>query len=167
VTLAVPPGGSAGQAQPGAGVRAMLEEDIPEVARLSGQLGYPSTEEQVRRRFERLARQQDHETFVAVDERDGVIGWVHVAEQCTIEADPTGEVWGLVVDESTRNRRIGRRLMAAAEQWARDRGLDVMAVRSNVLRSDAHRFYLSIGYEIAKSQYKFRKRLAGAEAEPR
>jgi len=42
-----------------------------------------------------------------------------------------------------------------------------MCVRSNVVRADAHRFYLSIGYEIAKSQYKFRRRLEGGGAAPR
>lgn len=140
-------------------VRTMLREDVPAVARLSGQLGYPSTEEQVRRRFERLAGQEDRETLVALDRAGQVIGWVHVAVQCTIESDPAGEVWGLVVDESARNRRVGRLLMDAAERWALERGLAEMAVRSNVIRADAHRFYLAIGYEVAKSQYKFRKRL--------
>ena len=148
-----------GDEPPGVRVRAMGPEDVAAVALLSGQLGYPSTEEQVRRRFEWLKRQGDRATFVADDGDGRVIGWVHVAIQCTIETGPNGEVWGLVVDETARNRRVGRLLMSAAEQWACDRGLAEMAVRSNVIRGDAHRFYLSIGYEIAKSQYKFRKRL--------
>lgn len=150
-----------------AGVRPMRAADVPAVARLSGQLGYPSTEEQVRRRFERLAPLPDRATFVAVDGADRVLGWVHVAEQGTMESDPAGEVWGLVVDEGSRNRRIGRLLMDAAERWARERRLPEMCVRSNVVRADAHRFYLSIGYEIAKSQVKFRKRLGADAAEPR
>ena len=144
----------------GVRVRAMTAGDAAVVARLAGQLGYPSTEEQVRRRFEALQAQGDRATFLAEDASGRVIGWAHVARQITIEADPVGEVWGLVVDETARNRRVGRLLMDVAEAWARERGLTEMAVRSNVIRKDAHRFYLSIGYEIAKSQYKFRKRIA-------
>jgi GNAT superfamily N-acetyltransferase len=145
----------------------MLASDVPAVARLSGQLGYPSSEDQVRRRHERLGPREDRATFVAVDGAGRVIGWVHVAEQGTIEADPSGEVWGLVVDEGARNRRVGRLLMDAAERWARGRGLTEMCVRSNVVRVDAHRFYLAIGYEIAKTQHKFRRRLDTGEAGPR
>jgi len=147
-------------------VRPMLAADIPAVAALSGQLGYPSTEEQVRRRFERLGTRGDRVTFVAVDGDGRVIGWADVEERCAIESDPAGEICGLVVDEGARNRRVGRRLVEAAERWARGRGLPEMTVRSNVIRVDAHRFYLSIGYGIVKSQVKFRRRLAPDEALP-
>jgi len=58
----------------------------------------------MRRRFERLAPRTDRATFVAVEGTDRVIGWVHVAEQCTIEADAAGEVWA---SWWTRRRAIG------------------------------------------------------------
>ena len=49
--------------------------------------------------------------------------------------------------------------MTSAEAWARERGFEVVSVRSNVIRIEAHEFYKSRGYQVLKSQYKLRKRL--------
>ena len=55
---------------------------------------------------------------------------------------------------------MGRLLVTAVEQWAWERGLDQMAVRSNVTRSESHPFYERLGYVRAKTQHAYRKRLA-------
>jgi GNAT superfamily N-acetyltransferase len=137
----------------------MTEDDAPDVTLLTGQLGYPSTEEQVRRRFEALQKLGHGAVFVAVAEPVGVVGWLYVAIQVTIEGDAGAEVWGLVVDESLRGRGIGKALMARAEEWARERGFRDVSLRTNIIRKETHRFYQSIGYEITKTQYKMKKRL--------
>lgn len=143
----------------GVSIRPMTAEDIPDVALLAGQLGYPSTEEQVRRRFEALTRLRHGGVYVAVAEPGRVVGWMSVAVQVTLEGDAGAEVWGLVVDESLRGRGIGRALMAHAEAWARERSLLDVSLRTNIIRKDTHRFYQSLGYEITKTQYKMKKRL--------
>lgn len=143
----------------GVSIRPMVAEDAPDVALLTSQLGYPSTEEQVRRRFEALQKLGLGDVFVAVLEPGGVVGWVYVALQVTIEGDPGAEVWGLVVDEALRGRGIGSALMARAEEWARGRGFRDVSLRTNIIRKETHHFYQSLGYEITKTQYKMRKRL--------
>jgi len=65
-----------------------------------------------------------------------------------------------VVHEDARGRGVGRALVSAAEDWARERGYTMVSVRSNVIRRDAHEFYKGLGYEPTKSQFKFRKKLA-------
>ena len=55
---------------------------------------------------------------------------------------------------------MGRRLLQAAEAWASTRGLDQMAVRSNVDRAESHPFYERLGYVRAKTQHAYRKRLS-------
>jgi GNAT superfamily N-acetyltransferase len=137
----------------------MTQADVPAVARLAGQLGYPSTEEQVASRFGAVARLGSGGVYVAAAEPDGVVGWIYVALQVTIEGDPGAEVWGLVVDEAHRGRGIGKRLMEHAEGWARERGFQDVSLRTNIIRKDTHRFYRSLGYEVVKTQYKMRKRL--------
>jgi len=51
-------------------------------------------------------------------------------------------------------------LVEAAEEWAVMRGLDVMSLRSNFLRVEAHAFYEHLGYKVVKTQNAFRKRLS-------
>jgi GNAT superfamily N-acetyltransferase len=50
-------------------------------------------------------------------------------------------------------------LVERGEQWARERGLAVIGVRSNVIRERAHVFYVRLGYTVTKSQKVFRKTL--------
>jgi len=47
-----------------------------------------------------------------------------------------------------------------AEDWAGRLGLDVMAVRSNVVRERARGFYEHLGYQVTKTQNAFRKSLS-------
>jgi GNAT superfamily N-acetyltransferase len=48
-------------------------------------------------------------------------------------------------------------LLEEVEEWAKARGCSTMRLRSNVVRKDAHRFYVNLGYEIVKRQLAFRK----------
>lgn len=138
----------------------MRPEDSAAAARLATQLGYPSTAEQIERRFQALSGSEDARVFVAEDPEGNAVGWVHVFGRRLLESDADAEVGGLVVDEQFRGRGIGKELMASAEAWARERGYGVVSVRSNVIRTEAHEFYRRLGYEILKSQFKLRKRLS-------
>ena len=139
-------------------VRPMTERDAPEVADLSGQLGYPSTVAQIRRRFERLSVDTDSAVFVAEGE-GGRIGWVHVLGRCFLELDPYAELGGLVVDAAGRRKGAGRALVTAAEEWAERHGYDTMRVRSNMKRIEARPFYEGMGYAITKAQNVYQKAL--------
>jgi GNAT superfamily N-acetyltransferase len=139
-------------------VRPMRSEDAASVADLTTQLGYPSTDVDISRRFELIAERSDTRLFVA-DENGRVVGWIHVQAASLLECDARAEIWGLVVDRASRGSGVGRRLVQAAEDWARDRGLNSIALRSNQRRTDAQAFYQHLGYTIAKTQNAFRKRL--------
>ena len=140
--------------------RIMRAEDAPRVAELAGELGYPSTAEQIVARKSELDRQGKSAVFVAETVDGEVVGWIIVSEMCSLELDPHAEVKGLVVASTHRSRGVGALLMEAGEGWARARGLREIVLRSNVLRDRAHSFYERIGYEEQKRQVKFRKRLA-------
>jgi GNAT superfamily N-acetyltransferase len=85
---------------------------------------------------------------------------VHGSEQLLLESGRRCELLGLVVDARHRGRGVGRRLVAAVEDWAAERGLDQMAVRSNVARTESHPFYERLGYARVKTQHSYRKSLA-------
>jgi hypothetical protein len=52
------------------------------------------------------------------------------------------------------------------EQWAANRGLDQMTVRSNVARAESHPFYQRLGYIRAKTQHAYHKALSGVDPSP-
>jgi GNAT superfamily N-acetyltransferase len=140
-------------------IRTARLADAPRLAELSTQLGYPSTAAQVEARLARLPADGSHIVYVAEQEGGSVVGWVHVHANPTVETDARAEVAGLVVDLRCRNAGIGRRLMEAAENWAREKGLPAVTLRSNIIREGARRFYESLGYTLIKTQHAFRKEL--------
>jgi GNAT superfamily N-acetyltransferase len=139
-------------------VRQMRAEDAAAVAALTTELGYPSTEDAIRRRYDLIKDRWAARVCVA-HAASRIVGWIHVQATYLLECDERAEIWGLVVAESERGAGVGRRLVEAAEEWARMRNFRVMAVRSNAVRNDAHRFYEHLGYSVSKTQYAFRKTL--------
>ena len=139
-------------------VRRAKSTDAAGVAELSGILGYPVDRETMQRRLERSGERDEHVVFVA--EIGGkVVGWIHGAEHEFLVVGRVGEICGLVVSEGQRASGVGRRLVEAVELWARGRGLEQVAVRSNVARTESHPFYEKVGYTRLKTQHAYRKSL--------
>ncbi len=139
-------------------IREMRHGDIEEVTKLAQQLGYPNTREEIENRFDAVSRSGDHALFVACEV--DVVGWAQInREAATLLSDPRAEITALVVDEAARGQNIGKLLLAHAERWAKGRSLHIVRLRSNVKRTDAHRFYLREGYDIQKSWHLFVKEL--------
>lgn len=139
-------------------IRLANQSDSHTVAELSNQLGYPCHVSEVAERIAWLSAQDRGALFVC--EQDGsTAGWVQVDEILVICEPPYAEISGLVVAEQKRNQGIGSKLLLHVEKWAQDRGLQIISVRSNVIREQAHQFYLNNGYKLKKSQHTFTKGL--------
>src|SRR5580704_2442126 len=102
-------------------IRPALEADCARIAELAGQLSYPSTAEEITQRMTEMKGAADHVVFVAALASGEIAGWIAVFIYRTVEADARAEVSGLVVDERFRSQRIGERLLARSEEWARAR----------------------------------------------
>ncbi len=100
-------------------IRRAKNSDAPQIAVLTGQLGYPATTAQARERLRGIKPASLHAVFVADSAKDGVIGWLHVSKQPLVEVAIRAEVNGLVVAEGQRGLGAGARLLAVAEDWAR------------------------------------------------
>ena len=138
----------------------MTAADAPAVALLSEQLGYDSLPpELVAERLDRFGRSRDHGCFVA--ERSSVLlGWVDVfSVSMLISPQFFAEIGGLVVDTNARRQGVGRALVRQAEVWANEHGFAEVRLRSGLHRTEAHEFYQSLGYELAKTSHLFRKDL--------
>jgi GNAT superfamily N-acetyltransferase len=133
-------------------LRTAQRGDAGAVAALSAQLGYDASEDGVRKRLDEIRAQGNGEVFVAVVPPDIVVGWVQVFGLLLVELPPLAELGGIVVDSRYRRIGVGRSLLEAAEQWARQNGLATLRLRSNVQRDDVGGFYRRLGYrEIAGS----------------
>jgi GNAT superfamily N-acetyltransferase len=130
----------------GVSIRPFAEGDLVAVAALVGELGYPTTVDQMRSRLDRIARHPDHATFVAV--ADGsVVGMVGASVAPAYGKDElTGNLTAMVVTESQQGRGIGARLVGAAEEWVRQRGAKLIVLTSHNRREGAHAFYRHLGY---------------------
>lgn len=140
-------------------VRPARFTDAPGIAILCGQLGYPSSQEEV---VQRLTESQgDESSVIYVAERsDGrLVGWIQVGVRHLVVTNRQAEIEGLVVDSFYRRSGIGHVLVERAESWARAKGCSVISLRSNVIRNEARPFYEGIGYKVVKTQWTFRKAL--------
>ena len=141
-------------------VRPATIDDAAEIARLSAELGYPSSVQQIEERLSSLLANPDQ--FIAVAGHSGgvLVGWVAAESRLLLESGRRGEITGLVVEAATRRSGVGARLLAAVESWAENRGHASIVVRSNVSRTESHPFYVAHGYSQTKTQHVYAKRLA-------
>jgi len=131
-------------------IRGARPDDAAALADLSTQLGYPSTEQQVR---ERLSLLGDPERGLLVaDAPDGLAGFIDVHVQRVVESDAYGEVGGLVIAAPHRGAGLGTALLAAAADWSRARGLERLWIRANLARVGPHEFYEAVGCRVVKDQ---------------
>jgi GNAT superfamily N-acetyltransferase len=103
--------------------------------------------------------------FMAVRPAGGLCGFLEAsirpyAEDC--ESWPVGYVEGLFVDPDMRHHGIGRRLMAAAEQWAAAHGCREMASDAQIENEVSLKAHKALGFEESSRAVHLRKWLKGA-----
>jgi aminoglycoside 6'-N-acetyltransferase I len=106
---------------------------------------------------------QDGATFVVERPDGGLCGFIEVslrnyAEGCRTSPVPYIEGW--YVDEDMRRRQLGRRLMQAAEDWARSQGYREMASDTQLGNDVSQQAHQALGYQEVERIVCFRKRLA-------
>ena len=100
--------------------------------------------------------------FVARTANGGLVGFVEAAlrdwaEGCRTR--PVGYVEGWYVGPEHRRQGVGRRLIEAAEQWARSRGCTEMGSDAEIANTLSHRAHAALGYEEVERVVSFAKRL--------
>ena len=135
-------------------LREAILADAAMIAELSGQLGYKSSTEKTEYRLTQLLNNSNHCVYVVVN-NDTVVGWIHGFYSLTVEYDPCVEIGGLVIDENNRRKGIGQMLVNKVVAWTRSINISRIRVRSRSIRTDAHSFYLKIGFTQIKEQKVF------------
>jgi aminoglycoside 6'-N-acetyltransferase I len=105
------------------------------------------------------------DTVVLVAERDGAAGLAGFAEVGTrpyadgCETSPVAFLEGWYVDADARGRGVGASLIAAAETWARARGLREFASDALLENTVSHRAHERVGFVEVERAVRYRKPL--------
>jgi GNAT superfamily N-acetyltransferase len=121
--------------------------DVPAIAGLVTQLGYPTSAADMDARLQRLLA-LPHHTVVVAEGSGRIAGMAGGCVEYAFDLNaPYGRVTALVVDERWRRLGIGRLLMRRVEQWCAEHGAERVTLTSGNHRPESHKFYKSIGYE--------------------
>jgi N-acetylglutamate synthase-like GNAT family acetyltransferase len=134
-------------------IRDARPADAQALARLIGQLGYPSSAKAVAGRIERLRSSNADRLVVA--ELDGeLVGLASLHTSLSVEYDePAAKLSAIVVDERYRRRGIGEALVAAMEAEARRRGCCLIFLTTAECRKEAHAFYGRVGFRETGTRF--------------
>jgi GNAT superfamily N-acetyltransferase len=141
-------------------IRPARRSDTTELTRLTVELGYPAAVKDIDKRLDFLLASENHFLAVAPGREGELLGWVIVELRVSLESGDKAEISGLVVTAQARRSGVGRQLVLAAEQWARQRGMPSIGVRSNIARMESHGFYQAMNYGRRKTQHCYEKQLS-------
>jgi aminoglycoside 6'-N-acetyltransferase I len=101
--------------------------------------------------------------FLAQEPDGPVVGFIEVglrshADGCD-PSHPVGYLEGWYVAPEYRRRKVGARLVAAAEEWARNQGCLQMASDTWLDRFESQRAHEALGFEVVDRCVHYRKRL--------
>lgn len=129
-------------------VRIAQISDIPSLVPLMNQLGYPTSEQELKSRFERFTKNDGYGIAVAVSE-EKLIGFVAWSVSSVFVLDKVRfHIEGLVVDKRYRGCGIGKKLMLFVEDIAREFSPAIIDLTSGLRRAKdgSHEFYKNLGY---------------------
>lgn len=138
-------------------IRDMVPDDYKALKPLIDELGYPSTEDEIKERLQNIIIDKNFKTLLA--ELNGkIVAFIGLLKSYGYEINgPYIRIMALVVAEEYRNQGIGTQLIKVAEEWAQQNGATIITLNSGLKRMDAHRFYEHMGFRI--KGYSFIKEL--------
>lgn len=120
-------------------------------------LGYELSLEMTKNHMKKLLLNPNHHIFYVAEEEELVVGYVHAELYETLYSEPMLNVLALAINQNNQQRGIGKQLMQRIEQVASERDLVGVRLNSGEARTEAHKFYESIGYSSDKKQKRFLK----------
>ena len=108
--------------------------------------------EEINYRIENLPSK---DRLILAVEGEHLYGYAHLRIAHDLVDADTAVVVSVIVREDRRRRGIGSRLIAAAETWGRQSGRSRLLLRTNVVRTGAHAFFVALGYEGSSTQLEF------------
>ena len=138
-------------------IRNAKVEDCESIQKLNlAGLGYDYPVEKTKQQLKNILEKPNVKLLVAEVE-GAIIGYIHAADYDCLYFDSLKNILALVIDEQFRGQNVGRKLVSAIEDWAKDNGSYGVRLISSMYRTDAHHFYKACGYSVRKDQRNFIK----------
>jgi aminoglycoside 6'-N-acetyltransferase I len=143
-------------------VRRATSEDKPDWLRMRQRLWPDAPMEYLNFDMDDRLRDPDYAVFVASGEAGKLVAFIEAGlrdygEGC--ETSPVGYIEAWFVDEHIRGQKLGREMVYAAEQWAREKGCSEMASDTWLENEASIAAHWKLGYEEAERLVHFVKRL--------
>lgn len=103
----------------------------------------------------RIDNLPDEDRLLLAVEGEYLYGYAHLRIAHDLVDAETAVVVSVIVREDRRRQGIGSRLIAAAETWARQSDRSRLLLRTDVVRTGAHAFFVALGYEGSSTQIEF------------
>lgn len=121
------------------------------------ELGYNCEKSLVSKQLENL--NENREMVFVAELNARVVGFIHVEKYNVLYLDSMVNILGLAVLSNYQMQGLGRKLIDAAIQWAKEMGIYTLRLNSGINRKEAHQFYRRIGFGEEKEQYRFIKNI--------
>lgn len=136
--------------------------DAQEIQSISNfELGYDVNLNIVKKQIKKLTEDSLHHIIIGYENEQTrkIIGFVYAELYESLYMDTGLNILGLAVDSDFQGQGIGKKLMSSIEEYALKNNISYIRLNSNVRRTEAHRFYESIGYVCDKTQKRLIKKL--------
>ena len=134
-------------------LRDVKGEDCAAIVALLAELGYPHEPYFVAHKIEQLTGKRQDRLIVAAHGSEIVgLASMHIVPLLHLSGNVC-RVTSLVVSHTHRRKHVGKRLLEAAEAYAKSNDCVKMEITSGDHRSDAHTFYEQVGYKEVSRRF--------------
>lgn len=128
------------------------EAYFDQIAALNQEAGYPASSMDIKRRLVVLP---DGDRLILALDGEILIGYAHLRVAHDLLHEESAELVSIIVRESYRRRGVGRRLIAAGETWATQSGKARLLHHTEVVRTEAHAFFIALGFDETSTSIDF------------
>lgn len=107
----------------------------------------------------RLVEMPRDDRLILAVEGDELIGYAHLRIVHDLTREAMAEVVAIIVQNHRRRQGFGRRLIAAAETWARQAKRAFLLLSSDVTRVSGQAFFTALGYDQEATKLEFSRSL--------
>ena len=139
-------------------IRKAEEKDIPSILALYSEIDFSNEEplslQNAKVIFSQIQSYPNYHIYVALVQEE-IVGTfaLLIMDNLAHKGAPSGIVEDVAVSREWQGKGIGKQMMAYSMQKCKEVGCYKMALSSNAIRKNAHRFYESLGFR--KHGYSF------------
>lgn len=138
-------------------IRKCMISDAHNIRELSKEaLGFEYPEDKFEENIRRLMATKSNIIFVA-ENNNRFLGFAHCCDFDIIYGPQLKVLRAIAVVDEYRRYGAAKKLLEAAEAWAKKNGAEGMRIYGGTERSAANAFYKSCGYDFVKPESKFKK----------